>query len=81
MSMNDYLVQFHLFSSFFLAHLSTTCSGELLGWSCVLICRTSSTISFTIFSSRTAEPIWTKLGWNVPWEVLFKNCSQNLISS
>ena len=34
-----------------------------------------------IFSSQTAQPIWTKLGRNVPWEVLFKNCSQNLIPS
>ena len=29
----------------------------------------------------TAGLIWTKLGRNVPWEVLFKNCSQNLIPS
>ena len=36
---------------------------------------------FNIFSSQTAGPIWTKLGRNVPWEVLFKNCSQNLIPS
>ena len=28
-----------------------------------------------------AGPIWTKLGKNVPWEVLFKNCSKNLIPS
>ena len=41
----------------------------------------SSTISFNIFSSQTAGPIWTKLGRNVPWEVLFKKYSQNLIPS
>ena len=38
----------------------------------------SSVINY-FFSSQTAEPILTKLGRNVPWEVLFKNCSQNLI--
>ena len=47
--------------------------------SCVVSC-VSSTISLNI-STQTAEPIWTKLGRNVPWEVLFKNCSQNLIPS
>ena len=34
-----------------------------------------------IFSSQTAGPIWTKLGRNVPKEVLFKICPQNLIPS
>ena len=43
--------------------------------------RASSAISLNIFSSQTAGPIWTKLGRNVPWEVLFKNYSQNLIPS
>ena len=28
-----------------------------------------------------AGPVWIKLGRNVPWEVRFKNCSQNLIPS
>ena len=41
----------------------------------------SSTISLNIFSSQTAEPVWTKLGRNVPWEVHCKNCSHNLIPS
>ena len=59
----------------FLAHLSTTCS---MGAFRVVMCP-SSTISLNIFSSQTARPIWTKLGRYVPWEVLFKNCSQNLI--
>ena len=40
--------------------------------------RVLSTISLNIFSSQTTGPIWTKLGRNVPWEVLFKICSQNL---
>ena len=71
-----------------LAHLSTTCSRELL--ESPGVCRTSfvvvvhllsSTISLNIFSFQTAVPIWTKLGRNVPWEVLFKACSQNLIPS
>ena len=34
-----------------------------------------------IFSSQTAGPICTKLCRNVLSEVLFKNCSKNLISS
>ena len=38
-----------------------------------------ATISFNI--SQTAWPIWTKLGRNVPEEVFFKRCSQNLIPS
>ena len=46
-----------------------------------VVCRPSSTISLNIFSSQTAGPIWTKLGRNVPWEVLFEKCSQNLIRS
>ena len=63
--------------SVFLAHLSTTCSRGAFS---VVMCP-SSTISLNIFSSQTAGPIWTKLGRNVPWEVLFKSCSQNLIPS
>ena len=43
--------------------------------------RRSSASSLNIFSSQTAGPIWMKLGRNVPWEVLFKNCSQNMIPS
>ena len=62
-----------------LAHLSTMCSRELLGWWCVRC--PSSTISLNMFSSQTAGPVWTKLGRSVPWEVFFKNCSQNLIPS
>ena len=35
-----------------------------------------------LFSKRkSAAPIWTKLGRNVPCDVLFKICSQNLIPS
>ena len=40
----------------------------------------SSTISLNIFS-HMAGPIWTRLGRNVPWDVLYKKCSQNLIPS
>ena len=43
--------------------------------------RPLSIISLNINSSKTAEPIWTKLGRNVSWVVLFKNCQQNLIPS
>ena len=68
----------------FVAHLSTTCSRGafrvVMCPSCV-VHRASSTISLNIFSSQTAGPIWTKVGRNVPSEVLFKNCSQNLIPS
>ena len=32
-------------------------------------------------SSQTAGPVWTKLGRNVHWEVLFKIWLQNLIPS
>ena len=60
----------------FLAHLRTTCSRGAFR---VVRCP-SSTISLNIFS-QTAGPIWTKLGRNGPWEVLFKTCSQNLIPS
>ena len=42
--------------------------------------RDLSTISLNIFS-QTAGPIRTKRGRSVPWEVLFKNWSQNLIPS
>ena len=58
----------------FLAHLNTACSRGAFGWSSVR--HASSTISLNI-SSQTSEPIWTKLGRNVPLEVLLKNCSQN----
>ena len=53
----------------FLAHL----------WLCV--CRALSRISLHISSSQNIRTIWTKLGRNVPWEVLLKNCSWNLIPS
>ena len=59
----------------FLAHLSTTCSRGVFR----VVHRLSSTISLDIFSSQTTGPVWTKLGRNVPWEVLFENRSQNLI--
>ena len=68
----------------FLAHLSTTCSRGAFR---VVMCpssvfrRASLTISLNIFSSQTVGPIWTKLGRNISWEVLFKTCSQNLIPS
>ena len=66
----------------FLAHLSTTCSrGAFRVVRCSSVCRASSTISLNIFSFQTAGPIWTKRGRNVPWEVLFKKYSQNLIPS
>ena len=63
----------------FLAHLSTTCSRGAFRVVRCLLCVVSSTISLNSFFSQTAGPIWTKLGSNVLWEVLFKNCSQNLI--
>ena len=68
----------------FLAHLSRTCSrGAFRVVMCLssIVCRASSTISLNIFSSQTAGPIWTKLGRNVLWEVLFKKWSQKLIPS
>ena len=68
----------------FLAHLSTMCSKwafRVVRCPSSVVRRASSTISLNIFSSQTAGPIWTKLGRNVPWEVLFKICSQNLIPS
>ena len=70
----------------FLAHLRTTCSRGVLGLSGVrrvssVLRQASSTISLSIFSSQTDRLIWTKLDRNIPWEVLFKNCSQNLIPS
>ena len=40
----------------------------------------SPTIALNI-SSQTAGPVWTKLGRNFPWDILYKNCSHNLISS
>ena len=77
-------VQNDLALTLFLAHLSTTCSrGAFRMVMCplsIVRCE-SSTISLNIFSSQTTEPIWTKLGRNVPLEVLFKTCSQNLIPS
>ena len=62
----------------FLAHLSTTCSGGAI----VTGHRPSSvhpsvrplTISLKIFSSKTRRPILIKLGRNVPWVKLYKNC-------
>ena len=72
-----------LTSWIFLPHLSTTCSkGAFRVVLCLLcvICRASSTISLKI-SSKSAGQIWTKLSRNVPWNVLFKMCSQNLIPS
>ena len=80
-SEKKFFVNFCLMIAFlmqdFLAHLSTTCSRGAFR---VVMCP-SSTISLNIFSSQTAGPIWTKLGRNVPWNVLFKICSQNLIPS
>ena len=63
----------------FLAHLSTTCSRGAFRVTGCPSCVINN--SLNINSSQTAGPIWTKLGRNVPWEVLFKNCSQNLIPS
>ena len=63
----------------FLAHLSTTCSRgafRITWYPSSVVCRASSTISLNI-SSQTTRPIWTKLGKNVPWVTLFKNCSRN----
>ena len=72
-----------MFSMSFLSHLSTTCSRGAfrITWcpSCVLR-HESSTICLSIFSSQTPGPIWTELGRNVPWEVFFKICSQDLIT-
>ena len=45
-----------------------------------IIHRALSTISFKTYSQTTGSN-WTKLGRNVPFKVLFKNCSQNLIPS
>ena len=63
-------------ASFFLAHLSTTCSGGAFG---VVMCL-SSTISINIFFSQTAGPSWTKPGRNVPCQA-WQECSQNFIPS
>ena len=62
----------------FLAHLSTTCSGGAI----VTGHRPASvrpsvrplTISLKIFSSKTRRPTLIKLGRNVPWVKLYKNC-------
>ena len=66
----------------FLAHLSTTCSGGAI----VTGHRPASvrpsvhpsvrplTISLKIFSSKTRRLILIKLGRNVPWVKLYKNC-------
>ena len=67
----------------FLAHLSTTCSGGAIvtGHHPVSV-RPSVrplTISLKIFSSKTRRPILIKLGRNVPWVKLYKNCKKNLI--
>ena len=62
----------------FLAHLSTMCSSlEALRWYCIhrtpcLVRRASSTISFNIFSSQITGSVCTKLGRNVPLDVLFE---------
>ena len=66
----------------FLAHLSTTCSrGAIVTGhrpsSVRLSVRPSVrplTISLKIFSSKTRRPILIKLGRNVPWVKLYKNC-------
>ena len=63
----------------FLAHLSTTCSRGAFRVTGCPSCVVNNSLNINNF--LTAEPIWTKLGRNVPWEVLFKNCSQNLILS
>ena len=73
-----------LFFSNFLAHLSIEGSRgafRMVMCSSSVLRRASSPISLNIFSSQNAGPIWTKLGRNVPWEVLFKNYSQYLIPS
>ena len=67
------------FTHAFLAHLGTTCSKGVFRVVMCLSCVVNN--SSNILSSQTAGPIWTKLVRNVPWEVLLKNCSQNLIPS
>ena len=73
-----------------LAHLSTTCSGGVImtgrrpsvRLSVCLSVRPSVrplTISLKIFSSKTRRPILIKLGRNVPWVKLYKNCYKNFI--
>ena len=62
----------------FLAHLSTTCSRGAFR---VVICSTCIVNNFFKHLPQTAGPVWTKLCKNVPWEILFKSCSQNLIPS
>ena len=66
----------------FLAHLSTLCSGGAIVTGhrpasvrpsvCPSVC--PLTISLKIFSSKTRRPILIKLGRNVPWVKLYKNC-------
>ena len=62
----------------FLAHLSTTCSGGAIvtGLRPASVCPSVRplTISLKIFSSKTRRPILIKLGRNVPWVKLYKNC-------
>ena len=65
----------------FLAHLNISRGVFRIIWCLSSIVRhASSTFSLNIFS-QTAGPIWNKLGRNVPLEVLFLNCSHNLIPS
>ena len=54
-----------------LEHKHNVLKGSFLGSPGVRCA--SSTISFNILFSQTADPIWTKLGRNVPSEVPFKN--------
>ena len=65
----------------FLAHLSTTCSrGAFRVTGCPSsVMRRQQFFKHQLLLNRWAN--WTKHGRNVPWEVLFKNCTQNLIPS
>ena len=68
-----------IFFYYFLAHLSTTCSRGAFR---VVMCPSCVVNNFfKHLLPQTARPIWTKLGRILPWEVLLKNCSQNLIPS
>ena len=66
-------------AEFFIEKTKKKCllQGEFFRWSSV---RQSSRISLNI-SFQTDGPIWTKLRRCVPWEVLYKDRSQNLIPS
>ena len=64
---------------FLLTLLSTMCKRGAFR---VTLCLSSVVCnSLNISSSYTTGPIWTKLDWNVPWEVLFESSFQNLIPS